>query len=503
MQAHRVAQKCKIGAHAFLQQHADVWPLVLPLKETTTLMELAEDANLYEHKSDLRTVMQSRVGAKIFGWLWKSVARKALQQQVTEELDTLKQMAKVTEGDINSSQARVMLKLDEFSELPELSSKRTVKVAYGAMSLKIEVKSLLSELVMHYAAFVKAHAVQAGALTPFGPERDTANADRDQTDGPTFDSALLLKYASARASAETILAAGKHSNTAESMEALLEMKKTLCYQFQREAVQEVTTQTEHPNHSSVTDEQLKLHARKLKEADQTWAIEMAMLAFFQDGGAVEALRQAILKALPTEALGKSLDDSLADIRATQKTTLFAWADADAQAQVRVVENMVSGLQESVVPTEGGNSTDFVKTCRARMAYYARVTKEVVVKTETDEKETKPVTLVGREAVEHQWQEFRKLQKEGTIDLNNFQILAQHRWLLPTGERAKVEKAMTALESRTSAPSTSSSSTKPSKSGQVQSEVKRKAPKITTDAKKQKVQSAPKTVEEQVDDLFLG
>eukprot|EP00971_Amphidinium_carterae_P275487 5466164-Amphidinium_carterae.1 len=101
-------------------------------------------------------------------------------------------------------------------------------------------------------------------------------------------------------------------------------------------------------------------------------------------------------------------------------------------------------------------------------------------------------------------------------MSEFQMLAQHRWLLSPAERTKVETAMTSSEPTTSTTSTSSSSTKPSKSstpakgarpktlGQVQSEVKKRPPpQVKNDAKKMKVQPAPKSMEEQVDDLFLG
>eukprot|EP00971_Amphidinium_carterae_P316246 6285937-Amphidinium_carterae.2 len=61
---------------------------------------------------------------------------------------------------------------------------------------------------------------------------------------------------------------------------------------------------------------------------------MAILAFFRDGGAVKALTDAILGALPTELAAKTLEESLDGIRRVQKTSLFHWSDADAQAQVR-------------------------------------------------------------------------------------------------------------------------------------------------------------------------
>eukprot|EP00971_Amphidinium_carterae_P121376 2403771-Amphidinium_carterae.1 len=181
--------------------------------------------------------------------------------------------------------------------------------------------------------------------------------------------------------------------------------------------------------------------RKLRECDATWAIEMSMLGYFQDGGAIRALQQAVLGALPTEGVAKSLEESLAAIRSLQKGTLFTWADADAQAQVRVVENLVAGLVESVVPSVATKSTEFVKTCYGRLPFFARVDTERMVKSENEGETSISVTLVGKQAVDHQWRRFQKLQKDG-VNIAEFRVLAQHRWLLSAAEKAKVEKALT-------------------------------------------------------------
>eukprot|EP00971_Amphidinium_carterae_P315198 6264837-Amphidinium_carterae.5 len=98
-----------------------------------------------------------------------------------------------------------------------MSAKRVVQ--YGSLTVKVEVKSLLSELIVHYAAFVKATGVRAGILRAFGPEAELLRGGNDETyDGPTMDVAMVAKYEQARLSAETILAAKNHTDSAESME---------------------------------------------------------------------------------------------------------------------------------------------------------------------------------------------------------------------------------------------------------------------------------------------
>eukprot|EP00971_Amphidinium_carterae_P348786 6490671-Amphidinium_carterae.2 len=241
---------------------------------------------------------------------------------------------------------------------------------------------------------------------------------------------------------------------------------------------------------------------------------MSMLGYFQDGGAIRALEQAVLGALPTEGVAKSLEESLAALRNVQKGTLFTWADADAQAQVRVVENLVAGLVESVVPSIATKSTEFVKTCFGRLPFFARVKTERIVKSEDEGKTTISVDLVGKEAVDHQWRRFQKLQKDGPVDVADFRVLAQHRWLLSATEKAKVEKALTSADAQATTTSSSTSTKKPTKTntpakgarpktlGQVQSEIKRKAPQKEGDAKKVKMAAPAKCLEEQVDDLFM-
>eukprot|EP00971_Amphidinium_carterae_P238251 4729772-Amphidinium_carterae.4 len=70
--AFRVAQKCKLGALAFLEQHEGIWQLVLPEKETRAIMTLSESASICDVKAELGAVMRTVVGAKLFSWLWKT-----------------------------------------------------------------------------------------------------------------------------------------------------------------------------------------------------------------------------------------------------------------------------------------------------------------------------------------------------------------------------------------------------------------------------------------------
>eukprot|EP00971_Amphidinium_carterae_P340827 6479322-Amphidinium_carterae.1 len=219
LEAFRVAQKCKIGALGFLQQNSDVWPLVLPVAETKVLMELKENDSLYDVQDTLQRLIQLPVGQKLFGWLWKTVARQAMKKHVSDELTRLAALDTVTEAEINESQASVMMSLESFSDLPEMSAKRVVEVVYGSLTVKVEVKSLLSELIVHYAAFVKSSAVRAGTLRAFGPEAEMVGAVSASTnDGPNLDKGMVAKYEQARLAAETILAAKNHTDSAESME---------------------------------------------------------------------------------------------------------------------------------------------------------------------------------------------------------------------------------------------------------------------------------------------
>eukprot|EP00971_Amphidinium_carterae_P315197 6264837-Amphidinium_carterae.4 len=102
-EAFRVAQKCKIGAFGFLQQNGDVWPLVLPRAETSQLMELKEGDSLYDVQDTLQKLIQTPVGSKLFGWLWKTVARHAMKKHVSEELSRLAELEKLSESDVNES----------------------------------------------------------------------------------------------------------------------------------------------------------------------------------------------------------------------------------------------------------------------------------------------------------------------------------------------------------------------------------------------------------------
>eukprot|EP00971_Amphidinium_carterae_P140182 2777805-Amphidinium_carterae.1 len=91
-----------------------------------------------------------------------------------------------------------MVRLAEFSDMPEMSSKRKVTVQYGRMELQVEVKSLLSELVMHYSAFVKAHAVEGSQLRGFGPESDLVPETAEGDKHPHFEAACLSRFEHAR-----------------------------------------------------------------------------------------------------------------------------------------------------------------------------------------------------------------------------------------------------------------------------------------------------------------
>eukprot|EP00971_Amphidinium_carterae_P169816 3364472-Amphidinium_carterae.2 len=197
-EAFRVAQKCKLGALAFLEQHEGIWQLVLPEKETRAIMSLKETESICDVKAELAVVMGTVVGSKLFGWLWKTVAREAMHRELEAELNLLKAKEKITEGDINESQSRVMVQLAEFSDMPEMSSKRVVTVQYGSMALQVEVKTLLSELLMHYSAFVKAIAVQGGQLRAFGPESDLVQEIAEAGQHPQFEAACLCRFEHAR-----------------------------------------------------------------------------------------------------------------------------------------------------------------------------------------------------------------------------------------------------------------------------------------------------------------
>eukprot|EP00971_Amphidinium_carterae_P091817 1817538-Amphidinium_carterae.2 len=77
--------------------------------------------------------------------------------------------------------------------------------------------------------------------------------------------------------------------------------------------------------------------------------------------------------------------------------------------------MVAGLTESVTPSVPGKTTDFVKSAFNRLPYFARITVPTKVKAENRTEQVAEHTLVGKDAVEHQWQQFKK-QKDA-VDLN--------------------------------------------------------------------------------------
>ena len=151
---------------------------------------------------------------------------------------------------------------------------------------------------------------------------------------------------------------------------------------------------------------MKVHEKTMCK-DPGFVIEQHLLKYFAEGGAQAALTQ-ICECLPSANKLMSVKESLAQLDVIMNSALFRWSCAETQASVRIVQNLISGLQHGVAPEFDTSPSDPLREVQKRLPLFENG---------KESSASQPRVLRGAAAVQHLWKELQKKKVVSLSDLD--------------------------------------------------------------------------------------
>ena len=172
-----------------------------------------------------------------------------------------------------------------------------------------------------------------------------------------------------------------------------------------------------------------MHEKTLLSKDPGFVIEQHILKYFAEGGAQRALTDRVLACLASPDQPKKVAQSLKELDATLSSALFSWSSAEAQASVRIVQNLLSGLQNGVAPEFDTSPNEMLKEVQLRLPFFV----STVVRSGDGAAESstgQQRTLHGAAAVKQLW---KGIEKQKTVTLKDLDAIGAFSYLLGAAE----------------------------------------------------------------------
>ena len=360
-------------------------------------------------KEELRVVMQSQVGQKLFSHAWREVADDAVSANIQASVENMFKVEKhVSQAVIDKHRKDLAKEVSQAgADLFVATRPRSIQLSYRSVSFPVMVTTFVEEFNLRVHSCVKQLGVSRGHIDPLFCEAGLCGTEAMAFEG-TIDGKLFSETRAARA-----------------------------------AVQELVDDPDKASGDEIKNV-LQKHSRMLASLDKAWKVE-ANFFLSQIGETGEKrLQSLVAEALPTAEREMDLETSHARMRTLVAGHLFSFVRVGLQRQV---ENIVSWLAVMIrgrapkFPDIAGNH--FLANAVGQMAFFLRLPRESAAGS-GDARE-----LVGREAMRELLKRVEaELAANKKQDLKTLQPFGTFQWLLSSEEVKKTKEWVAAVVGET-------------------------------------------------------
>ena len=166
-QAYATSRSSHLGPAAFLRQHSDVWDLVLPLSETSALLELSDEEAWSAHAAKLDAVVASgSLGKRLFGFAVAQTLGEGVAAGIARHVDQMLDQETITQAVLIESKRAATKDVLAMKNLEVLPEKRTMACHCRGMPVPMKITCVHDEISLMFACAIKGQAVDAGELEP-------------------------------------------------------------------------------------------------------------------------------------------------------------------------------------------------------------------------------------------------------------------------------------------------------------------------------------------------
>lgn len=182
----------------WLTNHADLWPLVLPVEATNKILTMKPGQSWKDVHPELNQLMDcSMLGRRIFSFATRGLADGTVADECAKACEELLAKESITEQDIMKLTSSTAQKLEELPGLDCLPSRRTITVQYRGWAAQAPVKCLGEQVELCLRAAARGAAVRSGELQALPGEASLCTADAEAAT-PEVKAEVYQHAASAR-----------------------------------------------------------------------------------------------------------------------------------------------------------------------------------------------------------------------------------------------------------------------------------------------------------------
>lgn len=151
-----------------------------------------------------------------------------------------------------------------------------------------------------------------------------------------------------------------------------------------------------------------------------------------DAGAMK-LEELFLGTLPTKDKAVSLPEAAQQITVLNESALAHFVEKGTQGNLKAAEKLILDLAAGHAPRIAANAGSFLVKLWNRLRWFCTLSLK--------HKSGKEVTLMGVEAIQHKWQEIKRMDTQ-TTKLQHLELLVTFLFLLPEEDQKKVHALTT-------------------------------------------------------------
>ena len=193
----------------WLTNHSHLWPLVLPVEATNTILSMKPKQPWKTVHTELKQLIDSSMlGCRIFSFATRDLAEGTVVEECTRACKELLAQKSITEQGIMSLTSITVEKLQGVAGIDSLPSRRTITVQYRGWAAQAPVKCLGEQVELCLRAAARGAAVKSGLLQALPGEASLCTADAE-TAMPEVTAEVYRHAASARKFLASMLTAAE------------------------------------------------------------------------------------------------------------------------------------------------------------------------------------------------------------------------------------------------------------------------------------------------------
>lgn len=316
----------------FLQIYESVAKLVLPAAPLKRVMAHKKDDDWTPLSDDIAELSATKGGATMFSPVASLIVAEEVSKICLEKAKGLL-ARRITESAVRDVKADIAELCGGLRNIGFLVQKREVKIAYGSIELKREVRNLTQQIDMTVNAVVRSCGVANGVIPDVFLE-GLLHAEHDKAKG--VDEDLLVAARSAR----TLL----NQAVSDAAATSADMVTTLVYR----------------------------RSASFRAVDAGFDVELAIVDGVCGEKAAINLKKETMATLPSEDSPILPEDSLQRIAKLVRSQVFQLAPLALQGKVQAVQKLISTVAEQrmlVFSEDYKKDTEFLADCVTRLQYF--------------------------------------------------------------------------------------------------------------------------------------